>query len=136
MSKFALYSNTSWNSLQFDSDKIHQKQDCSKHMLVLRNMNQILHILCVCWLVRGWYASWSQTMHGIKKLFIVLIMYHEYWVVTDFFAFSAATYMVLCVENRIEVYTMDLHKKWFAKKELRLFLLAYSQSFSQYLFCT
>ena len=105
-------------------------------MLVLRNMFQILHILCVCWLIRGWYASWSQSMHGIKKLFIVLIMYHEYWVVTDFFAFSAATYMVLCVENRIEVYTIDLHKKWFCKKgtslifflKIKVFTLILKQS--------
>ena len=119
-----------WNVLEQDSDKNHQVGIAQKHMLALRNMFQILHILCVCWLIRGWYASWSQSMHGIKKLFIVLIMYHEYWVVTDFFAFSAATYMVLCVENRIEVYTIDLHKKWFCKKgtSLIFFLVKYSPS--------
>ena len=37
-------------------------------------------------------------MHRIKKLFIVLITYHEYWVVTDFLRF-AATYMALFQEQ-------------------------------------
>ena len=54
--------------------------------------------------------------------------------VTDFFAFSAATYMVLCVENRIEVYTIDLHKKWFCKKgtSLIFFLVMYIPSVLQF----
>ena len=64
----------------------------------------ILHILRF---VRGWHAFCS-IMHGIKKLFIVLIICHEYWVVTDFLCVLRQL-IWCCSQNRME-YNKLAHK--------------------------